>query len=330
MRRDCTGKHLTSQVQPPHPVSLVPLALPRPLLCVYVDADAVLLSAKPLPAIGPPVRPSELPLPRLPVLQEAAFVEATIRPAHNTSAAHLVVAPLPLVDTSVGEGVSAFAFHSIIHKLPSEGGAVTGGKEAEAMFLPATVVALEVRPVCPRLVALAALHVLVPLAIIGRAIHVNELASAVRLVIHPLALVDIPIGMSEPSGALGPVLSELPLVSAAIRPGHDAEAMAMFTEPLPRVGDATLQLHRLALLKLGVIFRHHFRHLEPEVLALRLKRSVLGPPVVHVASAALQVRQHAARRVHEPTCAEPPQRDGIVDGARGPRRHAVGHPPTEP
>eukprot|EP00406_Dinophysis_acuminata_P063997 CAMPEP_0179273252 /NCGR_PEP_ID=MMETSP0797-20121207/32919_1 /TAXON_ID=47934 /ORGANISM="Dinophysis acuminata, Strain DAEP01" /LENGTH=308 /DNA_ID=CAMNT_0020981677 /DNA_START=98 /DNA_END=1022 /DNA_ORIENTATION=- len=289
-------------VEPLHAVPLVPLAPPRPPLGVEVRPDAVVLSVEPLASVGPPVGPAELALPRFPVLQVAALVDAAVRPPHVADAVHLTIEPLALVDPAVGEGVCALTVHGVVHEVAAKGGPVGRVEVAEAVLLSVEVLALELRPVDPCLVALARLHVLLPLAVVRGPVGVEELAAAVRLVVHPLPLVHVAVGVREPPGAVVPVVPELPVVPAAVGPDDHAVAV----RAMACVRRAALQGHRGPLLvpvAVGAPLRLHVRrHLEPHGLARRGDGLLVRGPLGHAAWPALEVRQHDACRPHMRCC----------------------------
>mmetsp|Transcript_8776 Transcript_8776/g.19284 ORF Transcript_8776/g.19284 Transcript_8776/m.19284 type:complete len:272 (+) Transcript_8776:54-869(+) len=259
-----------SSINPTNSMAVDPLTLSRSALAVDVAAHAVLLAILPVPYVRPSVGPQEAAFAGLAVGLEVALVDPTIGPSHLAIPIHLTGFPHASVDSAICEDVRSDTFHGIVHKLAVERGAIGGGKIAIAMLLPSSILATELRPVTPSLVALPPFHILVPLPVVRRTIGVPKPTTSVGLVGRPLALVRVAISVRKPPYTPGTIFLKLPLVSATVGPQDHAPAVPSLSKPLPGVGGAALQLDgspRLQALVFAV--RHALGHLEPHRLLLR-------------------------------------------------------------
>mmetsp|Transcript_3380 Transcript_3380/g.3935 ORF Transcript_3380/g.3935 Transcript_3380/m.3935 type:complete len:205 (-) Transcript_3380:27-641(-) len=103
------------------------------------------------------------------------------------------------------------------------------------------------------------LLVLLPVALVLRAIQVTVSAAAMRLVVLPVAVVDVAIGVDQSALAIGFVFGPVAFVHAAIGPDLDALALShiRLAQPLALIARSVLEHDHLATLTLPQALLEH-------------------------------------------------------------------------
>ena len=99
------------------------------------------------------------------------------------------------------------------------------------MLVTFTVHTLVDRAVLPRLLALAILEIVDPIALVLRSIYIEIGAEAMSLVIAPLTVKDITVNMVEDASTVRLVVLPLSLVARTIRPSLLSKAVSEPSKP---------------------------------------------------------------------------------------------------
>mmetsp|Transcript_115024 Transcript_115024/g.325814 ORF Transcript_115024/g.325814 Transcript_115024/m.325814 type:complete len:827 (-) Transcript_115024:20-2500(-) len=212
---------------------------------VDVAARALLVAVDPLPAVDPAVGPRQRALAVLQVLGVTTLVHGAVGPLHPALPGHLAPEQLAGVHPAVVEDVASATLHlillelSLVLDLPHlvRAGAVLDALH-ELPLVPAAVL--------PGLLAPPGLLVLLPLALVGVLVRLDQLAVPVRPALVPLALVPAAVRRAEDAVAVHLGADERAVVLLAVRPLEDPFAMPVLPHPLAgvqRAGAPDLHLH---------------------------------------------------------------------------------------
>ena len=116
------------------------------------------------------------------------------------------------------------------------------------MFAAKGVVTVVSGLVRPGLDSVAVLQVVLPHALVLRAIHMLVDTATIGLIVGPVAVIDVAVDVDEPTLAVGPVLSPLAAVLGSVAPRLLTEPVAEPTLPLAGVHGAGLERIRRPIL----------------------------------------------------------------------------------
>ena len=136
---------------------------------------------------------SDLPVAMCLVSQVAAFVVASVWPVFITKTVELAVYPPTNIFSAVGPPVDAKATDFVLVQFAFEECAVRKGNRAFALFLAGVKHSLVLHTVRPRLHSFSMLLILLPHALIRRAIVISVLTKSICHVIFPVTLVRAPV-----------------------------------------------------------------------------------------------------------------------------------------
>ena len=120
------------------------------------------------------------------------------------------------------------------------------------MFFAGEVFSLVERAISPAFLSMAVLQVILPLAFIPGAVHMDVDSVSVCLVVHPIALVDIAVDVNELALAVCSVVLPVAFVTGTVGPNLFSEAISEASDPLSIVSSACFEYVSVSLFPLGV------------------------------------------------------------------------------
>lgn len=249
MRANLIYSFLLSTADPPHALSIFPLAILFLARARYVGSLTVLLSVRPLASVAPLVGPDKLTVAFLLVFAVLTYVLATVSPSEGSLAVHFVCSPFAFVLPVIGPGVDTLAVDIIVIELAYVLGAIRPLEGTHAMLLSKLVTTFVLCIIWPGLDSVAVLPIFFPFTDVLGSVHVLVCASAFSLVVDPLTLVDVAVSVNEPASAIGLVLLPVAFVLAAVSPVLDSLALSVagVLGPLSFVDGLVVELEVLVL-----------------------------------------------------------------------------------
>lgn len=188
---------------PPHALSLEPLAHPLFLVLGLIDAKSIHLSLLEAAFVDPAVWPGVPPSAMFLVVEVVSLEASAVIPGKQALSVHHIEVPVAYVHPSIGPFIGAFTVNVIIGEVALVGGSICPLEGALAMLLAIQVLSLKDSSVGPLLLSLARLRVIGPGAHEHCAIIVVEIFSfAMSFIIKPLALVNIAVLMYKPAASV--------------------------------------------------------------------------------------------------------------------------------
>ena len=216
---------------------------------IRVGADSVLFALEPVALIDTAVCPVVDSPAFFLVVDKLTFVADTIAVSVDSNTVHVVVDPVAVVLATIDPVVRAQAVDSVVFPHAAVLRAISPSVDTESVLLSVFVTSVVLGSFCPRFRALAMLHILLKVTLIGSTLAVTVFSFTLSLVVVPGAFVHVASGVVEGSLALCDSQIPLAFILGAITPSHRTRSVPQISFPPASVDGPGFE-HMLMLLDL--------------------------------------------------------------------------------